>query len=126
MWLVSSGCMISIILAAIGLLGVVGLQLNQRLKEISIRKVLGAPSDHLYYVFTKKFVFIILAGMMLGLVIGNFLIDSWLEDYPFRIDFGAKIIWVTVIITLIIAMSTILTQVFKVIRSNPVRYLRND
>lgn len=124
--LVGIGCVVSIFLAGMGLLGIVGLQLNQRFKEISIRKVLGASSINLYSVFTKKYILIVTIGLTGGLSLGYYLIEDWLGNYPFRVDFGASIISVTVLVTLAIALITILAQVFKVVRANPVKFLRDE
>ncbi len=126
MQLLAIGCFVSIFLAAMGLLGIVGLQLNQRLKEISIRKVLGASPKSLYQVFSKKFLLIITAGLSIGLVIGNFLITRWLENYPYHVEFGLGIISFTILFTLTIASVTIISQVFKVVRTNPVQYLKDE
>ncbi|WP_436517385.1 ABC transporter permease [Ekhidna sp. To15] len=126
MQLLATGCFVSIFLAAMGLLGIVGLQLNQRLKEISIRKVLGATPGNLYRVFTKRFLIIIAAGLTGGLIIGNLLINKWLENYPYHVDFGADIIMITIVITITIALIAIISQVFKVVRTNPVQYLKDE
>ncbi|WP_424961841.1 FtsX-like permease family protein [Ekhidna sp.] len=126
MQLVAIGCFVSIFLAAMGLLGIVGLQLNQRLKEISIRKVLGASSGSLYRVFTKRFLLIIVVGLTAGLTLGSVLISQWLEDYPYHVNFGGSIIGFTIAITLSIALVTILSQVFKVSKTNPVQYLKDE
>lgn len=126
MRLLGTGCFVSIFLAAMGLLGIVALQLNQRLKEVSIRKILGASASNLYQVFTKKFISIILLGLTGGLVIGNFVINNWLESYPHHIEFDLGIVVVTIVITLVIAGATIVSQVFKVIRANPVKFLRDE
>ena len=126
MQLLTTGCFVSIFLAAMGLLGVVGLQLNQRIKEISIRKVLGASAANLYQVFTKKFLLIITLGLTGGLLIGNVMITKWLEDYPYHVSFGFGIISVTIIITIAIALLAIVSQVFKVVKTNPVQYLKDE
>ncbi|MEQ9006909.1 MAG: FtsX-like permease family protein, partial [Ekhidna sp.] len=115
MKLVATGCFVSIFLAAMGLLGIVGLQLNQKLKEISIRKVLGAKAGSLYSVFTRKFILIIAIGLIGGLTIGNMMIRKWLENYPYHVDFGFSIISATVVITISIALITIISQVLKVV-----------
>lgn len=126
MQLVGIGCIVSIFLAGMGLLGIVGLQLNQRFKEISIRKVLGASSVNLYQVFTKKYIFIVAIGLAGGLSLGYYMIEDWLGNYPFRVDFGVGIISLTVFLTLAIALITIVSQVFKVVRANPVKFLRDE
>lgn len=126
MKLLATGCFVSIFLAAMGLLGIVGLQLNQRLKEISIRKVLGATSGNLYRVFTKRFLFIISIGLTGGLIIGNLLITNWLENYPYHVSFGIGIIGATIAITITIALFAIISQVFKVVKTNPVQYLKDE
>lgn len=126
MKLVAIGCFVSIFLAAMGLLGIVGLQLNQRLKEISIRKVLGASSGSLYQVFTKRFLLIIILGLTGGLTIGNYLISDWLNGFPYHVDFGLNIMTLTIAITICIALATIISQVFRAIRTNPVQYLKDE
>ncbi|WP_420575805.1 FtsX-like permease family protein [Ekhidna sp.] len=126
MQLVAIGCFVSIFLAAMGLLGIVGLQLNQRLKEISIRKVLGATPGNLYRVFTSRFIVIILIGLVLGIGVGRVLINRWLEDYPYHVNFDGTIISFTAIITLAIALITIISQVFKVTKTNPAQYLKDE
>ncbi len=126
MKLVAIGCFVSIFLAAMGLLGIVGLQLNQRLKEISIRKVLGASFSNLYGVFSRRFVLLIFIGLVPGLVISNRVIGEWLSAYPFHVDFGFGIATITATITLTIAMATITSQVLKVAKSDPVKYLKDE
>ncbi len=126
MQLVGIGCFVSIFLASMGLLGIVGLQLNQRLKEISIRKVLGASINSLYQISTKKFIAIISIALIGGIAIGSVLIQSWLENYPFHINFDLGIILSTILITISIALITIISQVFKVVRKNPVQYLKEE
>ncbi|MEP1033667.1 FtsX-like permease family protein [Ekhidna sp.] len=126
MQLLATGCFVSIFLAAMGLLGIVGLQLNQRLKEISIRKVLGASSGNLYKVFTRKFLLIITIGLAGGLIIGNLLINKWLENYPYHVDFGIGIIGFTAVITIAISLVAIISQVFKVVKTNPIQYLKDE
>ncbi|WP_421763020.1 ABC transporter permease [Ekhidna sp.] len=126
MQLLATGCFVSIFLASMGLLGIVGLQLNIRLKEISIRKVLGASPGNLYKVFTKRFLIIISLGLTGGLIIGHILINKWLENYPYHVNFGAGIIGVTIVITITIALIAIVSQVFKVVKTNPVQYLKDE
>ncbi len=126
MQLVSIGCFVSIFLAAMGLLGIVGLQLNQKLKEISIRKVLGARPNQLYQLFTQRFLIVIVTGLAVGLFISHQLINEWLSSYPYRVEFGVEIILFTIAIALFIGLSTVLSQVFKAVRANPVKYLKDE
>jgi putative ABC transport system permease protein len=126
MQLVAIGCFVSIFLASMGLLGIVGLQLNQQLKEISIRKVLGASASSLYQVFTKKFIVIIILGLIAGLFIGNYVITDWLNDYPFHVNFGLNSMSITIFTTIGIALLTIISQVFMVMKKNPVQYLKDE
>lgn len=124
--LVSIGCGVSIFLAAMGLLGIIGLQLKQRLKEISIRKVLGATSSTLYQVTTKHFVITIVIGLALGTLAARQVITKWLENYPYSISFSWELIATSLIITISIAFLTMIIQVLKVIKANPVEYLRDE
>ncbi len=124
--LVSLGCGVSIFLAAMGLLGIVGLQLSHRMKEISIRKVLGASTSNLYQVFSRKYLLIISIGLTGGLVISYYFIQGWLDNYPFHVEFGKSIIGWTVLCTISVAVTTTMGQVWRVVKANPVTYLRNE
>lgn len=124
MQMVGFGCFAAIFLAAMGLLGIVGLQLSQSLKEISIRKILGATAANLYQIFTERFLAVIGAGISIGIVLSYYFIDSWLSSYPYRINFGWRVVATTIVVIFTIAFITILCQVFKVVRANPVSYLK--
>ncbi|GEM_PF-2093468 len=124
--LVGTGSAVAIFLATIGLLGMVGLQLGLRLKEVSIRKVLGADNSSLYRLFTSRYLMVISLGIVGGLASSYFSISAWLEGYAYRIDMSMLIVAPTIFIVLIIGISTILGQISRVLRANPVTFLRSE
>ncbi|WP_421873884.1 FtsX-like permease family protein [Marinoscillum sp.] len=126
MRLVGIGCLISILLAATGLLGLIALNLTQRLKEISIRKVLGATESSLYLLYGKRFLLIIFGGLIVGLLISRQLIITWLENFPYHTSFSIGIVLSTILIGTLVATITIFSQISRVSRANPIEYLRDE
>ncbi|MEM8894674.1 MAG: ABC transporter permease [Bacteroidota bacterium] len=124
--LVGTGCGVAIFLATIGLLGMVGLQLGLRLKEVSIRKVLGADNSSLYRLFTSRYLVVISIGLLGGLTISYLSVSNWLESYAYRIDVGILIFVSTIAIVLTIGLSTIIGQINRVLRANSVTFLRSE
>lgn len=121
-----AGAMIAVVLSCLGLMGVVGTQVRRRLKEVSIRKVVGAAPNHILALFSARFIGLVFIGFTIGLVLTYFLINAWLEEYTNRINFSWDIGAIAVIITFVVAAATIISQLYKAMHLNPVTYLKEE
>ena len=117
---------ISIILCGLGLFGLTALLLQQRKKEIAVRKVLGASLSSILSLINKQFVIIILASFTIACPVAYFLISSWLDQFAYRVQVGVLPFIFSGIIVLLVS---ILIVSFLSIRSanvNPSENLRAE
>jgi putative ABC transport system permease protein len=126
MKLVGFGALLSVVLAGLGLLGILGLQLNQKRKEISIRKVLGASFTQILLSTSQKLIIFISFGTLVGLAGGYFLGHQWLLQYPHAISIHAGIVFLATLIVVSLAAISLFSQVLKTSKANPVKYLKDE
>jgi putative ABC transport system permease protein len=117
---------ISIFIACIGLFGFSYFVVYQRIKEIGIRKILGASPLGLTKLLTKEFIVLILIACTLAVPVINFLANIWLSEFAYKIQVGILYFIVPALIVLFIALFTINLHLIKVIRTNPVDSLKYE
>ena len=117
---------LAIFIACLGLFGLVTYSSEQRKKEISIRKVLGAKSNEIVYLLSKEFLVIISISTLISWPATYYLMKGWLQDFAYRINLGIWMFIMAAVILLLIASLTMLTQALKTANSNPVKSLRYE
>jgi len=117
---------LSIIIAASGLFGLSTFTILQRTKEIGVRKVLGASGLSLTKLLSTDFLKLVLLAGVLAVPLAYLVIEKWLENYAVKIQLTWWLFIIPVILIVIIALVTILVQVIKSIRTNPVDSLRYE
>ncbi|MEO9849539.1 MAG: FtsX-like permease family protein [Reichenbachiella sp.] len=122
----TTGSLIAVFLAALGLMSMVGTHVNQRMKEISIRKISGASPAHLYGQYARKFAVWIVGGFVLGCLPAYYYVSEWLDDYPSRIELSWDFALIALGICTMVFVTTLVIQLTKVIRANPVVFLRDE
>ena len=119
--------MLTLVISALGIFGLLNFQLQQRLKEFSIRKVLGAGPGHLIRKIGFRYLSILLIGFLLGAPAGYFIISILLHAMfadPFAIGWTAYAITFAIILgSAVLAVSG---KVGRVIHINPAHNLRNE
>ena len=119
---------LAIIVACLGLFALSAFMMEQRRKEVSIRKVLGASVSSLLQLLTVDFLKLILISLFLAIPIGWYAMQRWLEDYALdnRIEIGWGVFFVAGVMTLFIAVLTISYESIKLVRKNPADSLRTE
>jgi len=117
---------LAILIASLGLLGLSSYNMMQRSKEMGIRKVLGATGNSLFLMLSREYVILLLISGVLSIPLAWYLMESWLDNYAFRIDLGVWLGAFPILIIMFIAMGTIILQILRTIETNPVESLRND
>ena len=117
---------LSILISCLGLFGLASFSAEQRAKEISIRKVLGASIAKLITMLNKEFVLLVGLSCLLAFPIAWWLMYNWLDSYKYRIDIQWVIFALAATLSLIIALLTISTQAFRAASANPTKKLRNE
>lgn len=118
--------LISILIASIGLFGMVVFMTEERSKELSIRKVLGAGIPRIIMQVAGEFTLLVFIGYIIALPIGIFTSENWMDRFPYRADFDFSIILLAALLLLLMAWLTIGYNTIKTALSNPVKFLRNE
>jgi ABC-type antimicrobial peptide transport system permease subunit len=117
---------IAIFLSCLGLYGLASFMALQRIKEVGIRKVLGATAGNIVYLFSKEFIFLIAIAFVIATPIAWYFMHQWLQDYPFRIELNWWIFMAGGIASIAIALITVSFQAIKAAVANPVKNLRTE
>jgi putative ABC transport system permease protein len=113
-------------IACLGLFGLAAYTAEQRAKEISIRKVMGATVSQVLVLLSKDFLVLVIGAFVLAIPLGLYLINTWLENFPNRIATDVSAVLISGVVAMVIAMVTISFQSIKAARENPVRAMRNE
>lgn len=124
--LFSSLSLLTILIASLGLYGLAALNAHQRVKEIGIRKVLGATIANILVLISGNFMKLILGGFLIAIPIAWYSMQGWLETYAYRIHMNWLTFLIVGIAALIIALLTVGGQSLKAALANPVDCLRNE
>lgn len=117
---------IAVFIACLGILGMTLFEANTRVKEISIRKVLGASATSLITLLSKDNCKLILISSLIGMPMIYFIASGWLSTYPMRIDISAFFFFIPILIILLVVALVSSVQTLKAARTNPVDHLKNE
>jgi ABC-type antimicrobial peptide transport system permease subunit len=98
----------------------------QRIKEVGIRKVLGATAGSIVYLFSKEFIILIAIAFAIATPIAWYYMHQWLQAYTYRISISWWLLASAGVVATIIALATISFQAIKAARANPVKSLRSE
>ncbi|MEP0987545.1 ABC transporter permease [Ekhidna sp.] len=115
---------LSIIIAILGLYGLVMITLVRKTKEIGIRKVLGANLGQLLAIISKEFLSLVLVAILVGAPISYFALMEWKAGFAYSINIGFGIILLSALVLLLISVITIGFQTKRITKNNPVESLR--
>ncbi len=122
----TSFSIIAVIIASLGLFGLVAFMVRQRVKEIGIRKVLGASTGSITAMLSKEFLQLILIAALISYPVTWFAMDKWLQDFAYRINIQWWVFVLAGVIALLVAAITISFQSIKAALANPVKSLRSE
>lgn len=117
---------IAILLSCLGLYGLASFMAVQRIKEVGIRKVLGATAGGVVYLFSKEFVVLIAIAFTIATPVAWYFMHQWLHDFAYRITIQWWMFVIAAITAGIIALLTVSYQAIKAAMANPVKSLRTE
>jgi len=117
---------IAIFLSCLGLYGLASFMAAQRIKEVGIRKVLGASAANIVYLFSKEFIILIGIAFLIASPVAWFFMHRWLQDYVYRIDISWWIFLIGGTASVVIALVTVSLKAIKAAVANPVKSLRTE
>ena len=113
-------------ISCLGLWGLATFSAIQRTKEIGIRKVLGATTEHLVTLLSKDFLKLVGIALIMAIPIAWYGMNEWLNNFAFRIDLHWEIFVIASLIALLISFFTVSFQSIKTALMNPVESLKNE
>lgn len=117
---------LAIVIACLGLFALASYTAQQRRKEISIRKVLGASISGIMQLLFSSFSRLLAIASLISLPIGYYMIDQWLSNFAYRTNIGVVVFLAAGLIVFVIAWVTVGTQTLKAAQSNPAEILHNE
>lgn len=117
---------LSLIIVLLGILGLVSLSIHKRIKEIGIRKVLGASVQGIVLLFVKEFIVIILVAALLAFPLAYLLMSQWLNNYAYHISISPQPFLLAILVLGTVTLLLIGLQTLKAAFSNPVKALRTE
>lgn len=116
--------LLSLIIACMGLYGLIAYTTSQKTKEIGIRKVLGASVNGIVFLLSKDFLKLVIFAACVALPVAWYLMSQWLEDFAYRISFAWWMFMAPLALVLLIAAITISFQAIKAALIDPIKTLK--
>ncbi len=117
---------LAIIVACLGLLALVSLTVQQRKKEIGVRKVLGASTGRILTIISKDYLKLIVAGFLVAIPVAWYMMSQWLSNYAYHIELGAGVFLLAGLIAIATSLAIVLFEAVKAAWMNPVESLRSE
>ncbi|EMR02755.1 ABC transporter permease [Cesiribacter andamanensis] len=117
---------VAILISCLGLFGLATFSAEQRIKEIGIRKVLGASVASLAALLSVDFLKLILIALVLASPIAWYIMSEWLQGFAYRVSIGWQVFALTFVLAMLIALLTVSFQAIKAALANPVQNLRTE
>jgi len=124
--LMNTAMLIAIFISCMGLFGLATFTAQQRIKEIGIRKVLGASAAGIVSMLSKDFLILIIISLVIASPIAYYFMHNWLQDFAYRIGISPWPFLLSGLAAIIIALATVSFQAIKAALANPVKSLRTE
>jgi putative ABC transport system permease protein len=124
--IVKVATILSFVICCLGLFGLTHLSTNQRIKEIGIRKVLGASVNNIVALISADFLKLVFIAFLIAAPLSWIIMNKWLQDFAYRVNIGADVFATAGIIAFIIALAAVSFQSIKAAVANPVKSLRTE
>jgi ABC-type antimicrobial peptide transport system permease subunit len=124
--ILSLACGLAILISCMGLFGLTSFTISRRLKEISIRKVLGATVFQILYLVSKEYLLLMGIAFILGCVPAWLFLDHWLKSFSFRIEMPWILFGAAGFMTLILCLLIVGVHSLKAAQKNPAEILKSE
>jgi putative ABC transport system permease protein len=124
--LAASFAILAIFISCLGLFGMASFMAERRVKEIGVRKVLGASVFNLWKLLSREFVILVIISMLIAIPVSWYFLHGWLQHYTFRTEMSWWIFIAAGLGALVITLITVSFQAIKAALANPVNSLRSE
>ncbi|MEP5611347.1 MAG: ABC transporter permease [Cyclobacteriaceae bacterium] len=124
--LITGFSLLAVLLACLGLYGLIALMVNKRIKEVGIRKVLGASVSSLLILFSKRYLGLIAIASLIAAPTVYYILSLWLNEFAYRIKFDFSALLLAALLLATISLLTIGTRALRTALANPIKALRDE
>lgn len=117
---------LAIFIASLGLFGLTLYNSQRRIREIGIRKVMGATEGNIITVISKSVGFAVGVSIVIAMPVAYFMMQDWLRDFPYNVGFQPLLFLAAALLAIVIAMVTVTITTLKAARINPAMALHNE
>lgn len=111
--------LLAIVIASLGLLGLISFAAEQRTREIGIRKVIGASVSHIFFLLSREVVFLVMIATCIASPVAYLVMNRWLHNFAFRIHIQPQMFILTALVVLSVAILSISYRALKAAHTNP-------
>ena len=111
---------LAILISLLGIWGLISYSLDQRTKEIGVRKVLGASVSELTQLLSKEFIVLVGISVLIGAPLAYFAMDSWLSGFAYKIDNTSILLITSALLTLFVSLVTVIYKTINAAYANPI------
>ena len=117
---------LAILIACLGLFGLASYMVEQRTKEIGIRKVFGANENTILGLISKDFLLLVSIGIIIAVPVAYYFMNKWLENYVYRMKIGIPLLITAALLTIVITFITISYKAYQAAVMNPAQALKTE
>lgn len=117
---------IAIFIGCLGLFGLVSFMANQKVKEVAIRKTLGASTAQIVQLFSKEFIWLVIIAFVLAAPAAWYAMQLWLSEFAFKVEISWIVFAIAIFLTLMISFLTVGYRSMRAAQSNPVNALKSE
>ena len=117
---------LAILIASLGILGLASFSVEQRTREIGIRKVAGSSIGRIIRMISNEFLILVGVANLVAWPVAWYFMRNWLMDFPYRIKLGIPLFLIAALIAMILAMATVVYQGWRAANMNPSEALRHE
>lgn len=118
--------MLAVLISCLGLFGLASFTVEQRNKELGIRKVFGASVSRLFYLVSREFTILVLIAFVFSVPVSWFWMSKWLNGFAYRTEMEFSVFLISGFVVLLVALMTVTYQSLRAARVNPIDVLRNE
>jgi putative ABC transport system permease protein len=123
---VTVATIISFVICCLGLFGLAHLSTNRRIKEIGVRKVLGASVSNIVTLLSVDFLKLVFIAFLIAAPVSWIVMNKWLQDFAYRVNIGASVFAIAASIAIVMALAAVSFQSVKAATANLVKSLRTE
>lgn len=117
---------LAILIACLGLFGLASYMVEQRTKEIGIRKVFGANENTILGLISRDFLLLVSIGIFIALPVSYYFMNNWLKDYVYKTNIGVPLLVISALLTILITFITISYKAYQAAIMNPAQALKTE